>query len=89
MSDVVKMLEGSAEIPKPLNPFQQMIDGTNASNSNSTSSAIVDKSNLYVYLSSLSYHLLYLNSNLSSFLIVYLSSNLVTICYRTNIYFYK
>ena len=28
MSVVVKMLEGSIEIPKPLNPFQHMIDGT-------------------------------------------------------------
>ncbi|XP_020203437.1 G-type lectin S-receptor-like serine/threonine-protein kinase At1g34300 [Cajanus cajan] len=27
MSDVVKMLEGSVEIPKPLNPFQQFMDG--------------------------------------------------------------
>uniref|UniRef100_A0A0R0IBM5 Protein kinase domain-containing protein n=1 Tax=Glycine max TaxID=3847 RepID=A0A0R0IBM5_SOYBN len=28
MSDVVKMLEGSVEIYKPLNPFQHMMDGT-------------------------------------------------------------
>ncbi|KAK7290040.1 hypothetical protein RIF29_04161 [Crotalaria pallida] len=27
MSAVVKMLEGSSEIPKPLNPFQQLMDG--------------------------------------------------------------
>jgi len=28
MSDIVKMLEGSLEIPKTLNPFQHLIDGT-------------------------------------------------------------
>ena len=28
MSDVVKMLEGSVEISKPMNPFQHMMDGT-------------------------------------------------------------
>jgi len=28
MSDVVKMLEGSLEIPKTFNPFQHLIDGT-------------------------------------------------------------
>ncbi|KAJ1393064.1 putative G-type lectin S-receptor-like serine/threonine-protein [Sesbania bispinosa] len=28
MSVVVKMLEGSVEIPKPLNPFQYLMDGT-------------------------------------------------------------
>ncbi|RZB64860.1 hypothetical protein D0Y65_041081 [Glycine soja] len=27
MSDVVKMLEGSVENPKPLNPFQPFMDG--------------------------------------------------------------
>ncbi|KAJ1393068.1 rust resistance kinase Lr10-like [Sesbania bispinosa] len=28
MSVLVKMLEGSLEIPKPLNPFQHLMDGT-------------------------------------------------------------
>ncbi|KAK7329272.1 hypothetical protein VNO77_23427 [Canavalia gladiata] len=28
MSDIVKMLEGSIDIPKPMNPFQHLIDGT-------------------------------------------------------------
>ncbi|XP_057433484.1 rust resistance kinase Lr10-like [Lotus japonicus] len=32
LSVVVKMLEGSDEIPKPLNPFQHLMDGTLAAN---------------------------------------------------------
>ena len=55
----MKMLEGAVEIPKPLNPFQQMIDvtftghsvqesGTNASTSNSSSCAIVSESDLNI-----------------------------------------
>ncbi|GAU39065.1 hypothetical protein TSUD_321350 [Trifolium subterraneum] len=33
MSEIVKMLEGSLEIPKTINPFQHLIDGTFATHS--------------------------------------------------------
>ncbi|KAK7303895.1 hypothetical protein RJT34_14813 [Clitoria ternatea] len=61
MSDVVKMLEGSLEIPKPLNPFQQMMEGTfpghpvqasrtnaNTSINSSSSNIVSDSSIVYV-----------------------------------------
>ncbi|CAJ1975897.1 unnamed protein product [Sphenostylis stenocarpa] len=44
MSDVVKMLEGSVEIAKPLNPFQYMIDGTFPGHSVHTSMTDVNTS---------------------------------------------
>ncbi|WJX28153.1 non-specific serine/threonine protein kinase [Trifolium repens] len=54
MSEVVKMLEGSLEIPKTFNPFQHLIDGTFATHSvqesntytTSVSSVLVNESNI-------------------------------------------
>ncbi|KAK7413016.1 hypothetical protein VNO78_04836 [Psophocarpus tetragonolobus] len=56
MSDVVKMLEGSVEIPKPLNPFLQFMDGNFTANpvhvppsyttDTSSSSAVVTDSSI-------------------------------------------
>ncbi|KAK7329269.1 hypothetical protein VNO77_23424 [Canavalia gladiata] len=51
MSDVVKMLEGSIDIPKPLNPFQHMTNGTFPSvvvqvSRTDANSAIVSKSGI-------------------------------------------
>ncbi|KOM39823.1 hypothetical protein LR48_Vigan04g002100 [Vigna angularis] len=48
MSDVVKMLEGSVEIPKPLNPFQQFMDGNFPAHTTDTggSSVVVTDSSI-------------------------------------------
>ncbi|WVZ18185.1 hypothetical protein V8G54_005507 [Vigna mungo] len=51
MSDVVKMLEGSVEVPKPLNPFQQFMDGNFPAHTTDTggSSVVVTDSSIVVH----------------------------------------
>ncbi|XP_027904699.1 rust resistance kinase Lr10-like [Vigna unguiculata] len=41
MSDVVKMLEGSVEVPKPLNPFQHFMDGNFSAHTTDTGGSSV------------------------------------------------
>ena len=59
MSDVVKMLEGSVEIPKPLNPYQPFMDGnftshpvqvppTYTTDTNGSSDVVTDSSIVHV-----------------------------------------